>query len=659
MRYRRIVAPRPRRTQNLLFRGILLLVAVPALCEIIAASTGPKWVSAEMAYYRAQRLRKSLNRRSSRSVLAYLRVVRAYELVYSHDPQYRNAPLALASAAEVYREAGRHFANDRYYAKAIESYRFVISQYPHTRSSREALFSVADIYRRDVEDPEAARTAYREYMERYPRSPKAVNARLEIAHIDQELSDWNNNHLLRRPQSALADRGYGTGRMTEVESIRRWLARDYTRVVIQTGQDVKFNATHLENPPRLIFDLENTRLGPALAHKAFPVEGGFLRRIRVAQFKPKITRVVLDVPQIENYSVFSLPDPFRLVIDIRGQNSQQSAVLRQASAIDPDFGPRDALRPALSTSGLAVVGSDASSPTGAASESISGLRDRTSNEIPSNALPADTSTTVSAGALVAGAGIPPTLTRALGLKIRRIVIDPGHGGHDTGTLGPEGIQEKKVVLDVALRLRRLILRKLGCQVVMTRSTDTFVPLEERTAIANQEGADLFISIHANASRDSSARGIETYYLNFTTNAEALSVAARENATSEQSVFELQGLVRKIALSEKVDESRNFAKVVNRELTLHLNRDGDTQPDRGIKKAPFVVLIGANMPSILVEISFLTNPHDERLLENPRFRQQIAQALFDGIARYSEGLGTIRMAQRTVHGPPLERSNTDF
>jgi N-acetylmuramoyl-L-alanine amidase len=245
------------------------------------------------------------------------------------------------------------------------------------------------------------------------------------------------------------------------------------------------------------------------------------------------------------------------------------------------------------------------------------------------------------------AGAPPTLTRALGLKIRRIVIDPGHGGHDTGTIGPAGIEEKDVVLDVALRLRRMILRKLGCQVVMTRSADTFIPLEERAAVANEDGADLFISIHANASRDPSARGIETYYLNFTTDPEALAVAARENATSEQSVFQLQNLVKKIALSAKIDESRDFAKVVDRELVLHLDEDGDRQPDRGIKKAPFVVLIGANMPSILVEISFLTNPHDERSLERSQFRQDIAQALYDGIARYTEGLGTIRVAQRAV------------
>jgi len=186
---------------------------------------------------------------------------------------------------------------------------------------------------------------------------------------------------------------------------------------------------------------------------------------------------------------------------------------------------------------------------------------------------------------------------------------------------------------------------MGCQAIMTRSSDKFIPLEERTAIANAVGADLFISIHANSSPDASARGIETYYLNFTSDPEALELAARENATSRESVYQLQSLIKKIALSEKIGESEKFAAVVDHQLAGHLAQDGDPQPDRGVKKAPFVVLIGANMPSILVEISFLSNPHDARRLRKAAYREQIAKSLYDGIARYVESLGTIRLAQR--------------
>jgi N-acetylmuramoyl-L-alanine amidase len=248
---------------------------------------------------------------------------------------------------------------------------------------------------------------------------------------------------------------------------------------------------------------------------------------------------------------------------------------------------------------------------------------------------------------------PGTLTHALGLKIGRIVIDPGHGGHDTGTIGPHGLREKDIVLDVGLRLRRLIQEKLGAEVVMTRRDDTFIPLEERTAIANQRSADLFVSIHANASRDESARGIETYYLNLTSSPQALEVAARENATSEESVHQLQSLIKKIALTEKVKESQDFAQQIQHEVCSRLRNAGSAQEDRGVKRAPFVVLIGANMPSILAEISFLTNPRDEKLLGKPEYRQKIADALYHGVLRYSEGLAGLNIAQRS-HAPVMNR-----
>src|SRR6201998_1997746 len=206
-----------------------------------------------------------------------------------------------------------------------------------------------------------------------------------------------------------------------------------------------------------------------------------------------------------------------------------------------------------------------------------------------------------------------SLIRTLGLKIGKIVIDPGHGGHDTGTIGPEGLQEKDLVLEVGRRLGKLLQTRLGAEGVYTRKNDTFVPLETRTAIANKERADLFISIHANSSRDSDARGVETYYLNFTSSADALDVAARENAVSEKSIHELQDLVKKIALKEKIEESREFASDVQQSLWSTAGRG---TRNRGVKKAPFIVLIGANMPSILAEISFLSNPRDEHKLETP-------------------------------------------
>ena len=239
-----------------------------------------------------------------------------------------------------------------------------------------------------------------------------------------------------------------------------------------------------------------------------------------------------------------------------------------------------------------------------------------------------------------------SLIRALGLKVGRIVIDPGHGGHDTGTIGPGGLLEKDLVLDVSLRLGRLLQGKMGAEVVYTRDDDTFVPLETRTAIANQQQADLFICVHANSSQDASARGVETYYLNFNPSPDALEVAARENAVSESSVHELGDLVKKIALKEKVEESREFATDVDHSLYQGLAGKDKTLRDRGVKKAPFIVLIGANMPSILAEISFVSNPGDERKLETPEYRQKIAESLYKGIARYINGLSGVKLASKT-------------
>jgi N-acetylmuramoyl-L-alanine amidase len=242
-----------------------------------------------------------------------------------------------------------------------------------------------------------------------------------------------------------------------------------------------------------------------------------------------------------------------------------------------------------------------------------------------------------------------SLTRALGLKIGRIVIDPGHGGQDTGTIGPHGLQEKDLVLDVAQRLGRLLDKRLGAEVIYTRDDDTFIPLETRTAIANREQADLFVSIHANSSEDPDARGVETYYLNFTSSPSALEVAARENAVSEKSIHELQDLVKKIALKEKIGESKEFASEVQQALHAGLAIKSPAIRDRGVKKAPFVVLIGANMPSILAEISFVSNPKDENNLTLPAYRQRIAESLYRGIARYVSGLSGVRVASRAAGG----------
>src|SRR6266481_1273880 len=399
--------------------------------------------------------------------------------------------------------------------------------------------------------------------------------------------------------------------------------------------------------------------------KTLEVEDGFLHKIRVAQFKPNLARVVLDVDDVAEYSAFLLPNPYRLIIDIHGKHQPaQNNTAKTQPATKPEINtaapnasspmtqpPKPVELPVTSVRASAeeskpeikapaktdtkpesktevakndsaksdaakvedasIAEADKATPKPTTGPTFKAVAPHDSQ--PRKTPEADTRTSAAAATRTAAptASGSRSLIRALGLKIGRIVIDAGHGGHDTGTIGPTGFREKDLVLDVALKLGKLLEDRLGAEVVYTRDDDTFIPLETRTAIANKEQADLFISIHANSSRDGSARGVETYYLNFTSSADALEVAARENSVSEKSIHELQDLVKKIALKEKIQESREFAADVQKSLYTGLNAKAPGLRNRGVKKAPFIVLIGANMPSTLAEISFVSNPADEK------------------------------------------------
>jgi N-acetylmuramoyl-L-alanine amidase len=469
------------------------------------------------------------------------------------------------------------------------------------------------------------------------------------------------------------------GQMAQVMGIRHWSTPTYTRVAIDLGDDVTYEAARVPNPDRIYFDLHGTRLAQELVGKSFAVtDDGFLKKIRAAQFSNDMTRVVLDVNDVTEYSAFLLPDPYRLIIDIHGGGKAEPGTpvvdvpMQRAAASAPTVPNTTAVK---STSSFEVAALSAqpgrveatSQPTSQPISAVVKAQGTGSAEVSSagttaNA-PAATATKRSrrgkavkdADAVPARAAVPTadgetSLVRALGLKIGRIVIDAGHGGHDSGTLGVDGIEEKDVVLDVALRLGKLLHDRLGSEIIYTRSDDTFIPLETRTAIANKAQADLFLSIHANSSSDESARGVETYYLNFTSSPDALETAARENAVSDQSIHQLSDLVKKIALKDKIAESREFAGDVEQSLYGGLQRGNAGLKDRGVKKAPFVVLIGANMPSILAEISFVTNEKDAKQLREPEYRERVAESLYKGVAKYAGGLSGPRV--------PTERASTN-
>ncbi len=487
-------------------------------------------------------------------------------------------------------------------------------------------------------------------------------------------------------------------KLATVTGMRHWSTSSYTRVAIDVGDEVPFEASRVSRPDRIFFDLHGARLATELAGQAVTVtDGGFLQRIRAAQFSGDVVRVVLDVSDVSDYSAFWLPNPSRLIVDIHGENSRGgpkqatapalasappgpngTAAARAAAEGSPT--PRAARAAAPGTfvaeTTLPGAATPATPPLARSSDSVAAIAALSQQPSRVRATAAPTTAPVAGGSpdgpvptppraktrrakAPDSAGVAPTETaraaepdstggrsmvRALGLKINRIVVDAGHGGHDSGTLGPGGIEEKDVVLDVALRLGKLLKQRLGADVIYTRDDDTFIPLETRTAIANKAQADLFISVHANSSPDPGARGVETYYLNFTTSADALEVAARENAVSDESIHQLSDLVKKITLQDKIAESREFANDVEASLYGGLEAGNAGLKDRGVKKAPFVVLIGANMPSILAEISFLTNPSDAAELREGAYRQRIAESLYEGVARYMRSLSGTRLEE---------------
>jgi N-acetylmuramoyl-L-alanine amidase len=410
-----------------------------------------------------------------------------------------------------------------------------------------------------------------------------------------------------------------------LRDIKRTVLPEAVRVTLELDREVGFHDERLDNPARVFVDLPATSPLPDYRDKTirFESDNDVVRQIRVGRQPNNTTRVVLDVAGISNYTVYALYNPYRLVIECARENPQTPvAPLAKIEVPRPPIGAR--ITVFVPATNLQDAPQTLAPPEEAPPLDESPVA---SVSAPASATPPATNV---------GGGF--SMARQLGLSVSRIVIDPGHGGHDPGAAG-KGLTEASLVLDVSLRLEKLLSEVPGVEVILTRRSDEFVPLQERTAIANREGADLFLSIHANASANSSAQGVETYFLNFATSGAAAAVAARENAASGQPMAALPDLVKAIALHNKMDESRDLAVHVQSGLTRKLQPANRNLKNLGVKQAPFVVLIGASMPSVLAEISFLTNPRDLSMVRTSSYRQRIAEGLFDAIRRYQTSLKT--------------------
>ena len=674
-----------------IFAGFLAAFAAPAPPAAAQSSAPSKKAEAKAQLARADKLRAGLEGepQKERAKREYDSVIAAYRRVVHGAPASSEAQTALVAVAELYQEMGRAF-DDSYFQKAIDTYQALLKEYPSSRYRSDAMFTIGQIQREDLDQPDDAEKSFDAFLAKYPRSQKAPAAQEALKAIAAERERLAARTQGNSSAKAAADERARDRHTPQVTGIRQWNAENYTRVVISLEDEVKYQAARIANPDRIYFDLYTARLSSALAGKTLEVQNGFLKSVRVAQNQAGVVRVVLEVDKVKDYSVFLLKDPYRLVVDVYGDTTTAKSgppppaektpakSARNSGASTGKNASKDSLEAGNTPSKAAASGAGkpasakASSPTekpgsaGAPADSsaaeehaeesespkteVARNQPPTGDENPASSAPKDGRSGPSKPPESPSNGQAPSvaqpthrgehsLTRTLGLKIGKIVIDPGHGGHDTGTVGPTGLNEKDLTLDVALRLGKLIEQKLGAQVVYTRTDDTFVPLEERTALANQAKADLFISIHANSSDDPSARGIETFYLNLTDSEEARQVAARENAFAQASIHDLQDLVQKIARNEKIDESRELATEVQAGLAKRMQRASRGQKNRGVKRAPFVVLLGANMPSILTEISFISNPADEAALKKGEQRQRVAEGLLAGITRYLENLGS--------------------
>ena len=455
----------------------------------------------------------------------------------------------------------------------------------------------------------------------------------------------------------------------QVTGIHSWTHPEFTRVLFDITGPFQVYSERAFNPDRIFFDLSHARpLIDGHRYATHAINDALIRRVRVAETGPGTTRIVFDLNVPATFKVIRLDHPDRMVIEIRAMHPAPAPP--PPPVVSRNTGPAPAPMPYVPAGGKAT-GTSFPYPTKVArtvlpgvvvaenapalepwplatvyfpdsayrlsqirpKRTASGLIVRTSAPPPAPApkpVPYDATPRASENA-------SRSLTRALGLKINRIVIDAGHGGHDYGTVGAGGVLEKEVVLDVALRLAKMVQSRMGAEVVLTRSDDTFIPLQERTAIANERKADLFLSIHANSSPAPSVAGTETFLLNFTTSAGALDVAARENAGSEKSVGELKDLIQSITMNEKIAESETFAQSIQNSIYAQAAKSNVSARNRGVKRAPFVVLIGAGMPSVLAEIGFLSNARDEANLGKPEYREKIAEALYKGLAQYAQSL----------------------
>ncbi len=507
----------------------------------------------------------------------WLNCINLYRAVSQRYPKGEEAGWAIYRSAQMFKKLYLYSGRSQDLANAIEAYRDVAENYMKHRLADDAQYQVGEIFYRDKKDPTQAYVEFLKVDIKYPDGDMRLKARAMLDKLALILSKKDS------PVKKAVDTATGTAK---VKDIRHWSTPSYTRVVIDLERPVKYTSNllkanpNLKKPRRLYLDLQKSFV-PADIESSIPIRDGLLQRARAGQYTQEDVRVVLDINSIGSYKVFHLYDPFRIVVDVRSTDKRKktTTVEKVKKQRPVRKGVRKEKKPDQSVS----------------------------------------------------------LARQLGLSVKRIVIDPGHGGRDPGTYHKGGIREKTIVLNLAKVLARKVKQRLKCEAVLTRNRDVFMSLERRTALANVKKADLFISLHINAHKQRGVHGIETYFLNMATDKRAVMVAARENATSEKNISDLQTILNDLMLNTKISESSKLAHEVQRGMVGNLKRRYKYVKNLGVKQAPFYVLIGAEMPAILVETGFITNTRERGRLLSNKYLERIADGIVSGVDRYIKSI----------------------
>jgi N-acetylmuramoyl-L-alanine amidase len=582
-------------------RWILILLVLPFLffTRQVALAQSP---SAAKAFLdKADKCADTLLQAKDKKKLRHkwTECVDAYRDVASRYPQSEEAGWALYKGAKLQESLFGYSGKPQDLDGAIELYRRVANEHPNHRAADDAQYRIGEIYYHEKNDITQAYLEFLKVEKKFPKGDMRPKAQQMVEKLSGMISK-------KESQKEIKEANAKAPGLTQVQGIRHWSTPNYTRVVIDLERPVQYEHHLLpenkeqKKPRRLYLDLKSAHV-PSDIDSAIPIQNGLLQGARAGQYTKDTVRVVLDINNIEGFKVFPLHDPFRIVIDVRGAEVKEKEKVQEREPepekereIDKDKERKEVAKvePRKPKRGVAKA--------------------------------KEPDKTVS-------------LARQLGLNVKRIVIDPGHGGKDPGSYIEGQIVEKDITLALAQIVEKKVEEKFDIDVILTRDRDTFIPLEKRTAFANVNRADLFISLHINAHKQPDVHGFETYFLNMATDERAVLVAARENATSEKSISDLQSILNDLMLNTKISESSKLAHEVQRGVLGQVKKKYEDVRDLGVKQAPFYVLIGAEMPAILVETGFMTNTVERKRLQNPKYLETLADGIVAGVERYMRSL----------------------